>query len=489
MSEQFYTILTSLGKAKIANSGALGTKVSFVKFKVGDGGGTYYNPTEDQVDVKNKVWEGNISSITIDENNSNWIVIETVIPTLVGGFTIREAGIFDDENNLIAIGKYPETYKPVAAEGSSKDLLIRMILEVSNAENVNLKVDPTIILATKKDIQVLESKMNDLINKFNLHLADNKDHVPYAIATGSANVYAATLSPAATDYIDGMALSIKINVASTAASTININGLGAKAIKKSNGNDVTNLKANAIYTMRYNGTNFILQGEGASGDALASQLLLGKKAGTDAGDIVGTMPNNAGLGGSLPINGSYNIPAGYTTGGTISQSVATKAYAEIMPGTSDQVIGANQWLTGNQVVKGDGDLIASNIVSTANIFGVQGSASKLQYASGTTNGTRTYLSGNANAWALNLNGLTSFTPDLVLCESNVVLGGSGVIRKSMVNYTGFGPKYEWVSNGDTIDWFNTTYFGTEDLTHIPLVYWPTVQISSCVVTWKAYKFS
>lgn len=161
MAEQFYTILTSLGKAKIANSGALGTKVNFTKFKVGDGGGTYYNPTEDQTDVKNKVWEGKISSITINESNPNWIVIETVIPTSVGGFTIREAGIFDDENNLIAIGKYPETYKPIAAEGSSKDLLIRMILEVSNAENVNLKVDPTVILATKKDIQVLEAKIKE----------------------------------------------------------------------------------------------------------------------------------------------------------------------------------------------------------------------------------------------------------------------------------------------------------------------------------------
>ncbi len=172
MAEQFYTILTAIGKAKVANSGALGTKVNFVKFKVGDGNGSYYNPTENQTELKNQVWEGNISSIYIDEENSNWIVIEAVIPTLVGGFTIREAGVFDDEGNLIAIGKYPETYKPVSSDGSTKDLLMRMILEVSNAENINLKVDPTIILATKKDIQVLESKFDKKIEEINAHLND-----------------------------------------------------------------------------------------------------------------------------------------------------------------------------------------------------------------------------------------------------------------------------------------------------------------------------
>lgn len=161
MAEQFYTILTATGKAKIANANALGTKLNITKLQVGDGGGSYYNPTEDQTELKHKVWQGNISSITVDENNKNWIVIETLLPGDIGGFMIREAGIFDNENNLIAIGKYPETYKPVTSEGSLKDLKIRMILEVSNATNVTLKVDPTVILATQKDIKLLENKINE----------------------------------------------------------------------------------------------------------------------------------------------------------------------------------------------------------------------------------------------------------------------------------------------------------------------------------------
>ncbi|EQB4336223.1 phage tail protein [Clostridium botulinum] len=162
MTEQFYTILTKIGKAKIANSTALGTKVNFCKLQVGDSNGTYYNPTEDQTELKHKVWEGNINSISIDENNPNWIIIEVLLPSNVGGFMIREAAILDDEDNVIAIAKYPETYKPLTQDGSSKDILIRTILEVSNTSSVTLKVDPTVILATKKDIEIITSSMDDL---------------------------------------------------------------------------------------------------------------------------------------------------------------------------------------------------------------------------------------------------------------------------------------------------------------------------------------
>lgn len=186
MAEQFYTILTKLGKAKIANSAALGSKVDFVKLKIGDGGGKYYNPTENQDELINQVWEGNIGSVKIDKENSNWVIVETVLPADVGGFFIREAGIYDNEDNLIAISKLAETYKPLASEGSSKDLIIRVILEVSNAENVTLKIDPTVILATKKDVQVLESNINkkiDVITEQMKDIANKVDNIKIADGT------------------------------------------------------------------------------------------------------------------------------------------------------------------------------------------------------------------------------------------------------------------------------------------------------------------
>lgn len=148
---------------------------------------------------------------------------------------------------------------------------------------------------------------------FNAHKADYISHPGYAVAGGTDNAYTVALTPAPTAYKEGMALSVKINADSTGPSTINVNGLGAKGIKKSNGVDVTNLKANGIYTLRYDGTNFILQGEGGSGNAIASDLLLGKTASTDAGEIVGTMPNR----GVFNLGFGANVPAGYYSGGSV----------------------------------------------------------------------------------------------------------------------------------------------------------------------------
>lgn len=178
------------------------------------------------------------------------------------------------------------------------------------------------------------------------HLADYTLQVPYAEATGTTNIYSVTLSPAPTSLVNGLALAVKIPVDSTSASTLNVNGLGAKTIKKANGANVTNLKAGGIYTLRYDGVNFILQGEGASGNATASDLLLGKTATTDAGEITGTIP--------------------------------IKSAATITPGTTNQVIAAGQYLSGAQTVLGDADLIPANIKSGINIFGVAGNYSGYQ---------------------------------------------------------------------------------------------------------------
>lgn len=162
MAEKFYTLLTKIGKAKIANSAGFGSKVNFVKMKVGDGGGAYYNPTEEQEDLVNTVWEGNITHVTIDENNPNWINVEMMIPANVGGFMIREYGVFDENNNMLAIAKCAESYKPLVEDGSTKELLMKMVLTVSNTENITLKIDPTIIFAKKSELEILENKIKNI---------------------------------------------------------------------------------------------------------------------------------------------------------------------------------------------------------------------------------------------------------------------------------------------------------------------------------------
>ncbi|NFG60529.1 phage tail protein [Clostridium sp. CMCC3677] len=165
MSEKFYTILTNIGKSKVANFAINGEEVKFVKLKVGDGNGKYYNPIENQKDLINTVWEGKIGNIQIDKENPNWIILEAIIPPEVGDFTIREYGAFDEEDNLLAISKCPETYKPTISNGSTKELIIKMILSVSNTESISFEVDPNIMLAKKSKVDEIDKKVNHTISQ------------------------------------------------------------------------------------------------------------------------------------------------------------------------------------------------------------------------------------------------------------------------------------------------------------------------------------
>lgn len=160
IDKSYYTIITDAGKAKIANASVTGNKVGFVKIQLGDGGGSEYTPTESQTALKNVVWEGNIGNTTTDETAPNCIILESLIPSSVGGFMIREIGYLDDENNLIAISKYKECYKPSIEQGAVVDMKVKTVLIVSNVNNIELKIDPTIIFATLKDIQDLDTKID-----------------------------------------------------------------------------------------------------------------------------------------------------------------------------------------------------------------------------------------------------------------------------------------------------------------------------------------
>ncbi|ENY8748439.1 phage tail protein [Clostridioides difficile] len=145
IDKSYYTIITDVGKAKIANASVTGNKVGFVKIQLGDGGGSEYTPTESQTALKNVVWEGNIGNTTTDETAPNCIILE--------------------RNNLIAISKYKECYKPSIEQGAVVDMKVKTVLIVSNVNNIELKIDPTIIFATLKDIQDLETKIGTVNTK------------------------------------------------------------------------------------------------------------------------------------------------------------------------------------------------------------------------------------------------------------------------------------------------------------------------------------
>ncbi len=174
--ENFGSILTNIGKAKVANATLLNGNIALKTLKVGDSNGTYYNPTEDQTELKNTVYECAVGAIKIDTNNPNWITVETLLPGNIGGFTIREVGLFDADGDMIVVGKYPETYKPLIENGASKDINVRIIFEVSNTENVTVNINPSVIIATKEDINNLQEQIenNDSQLKEKANLKDVK---------------------------------------------------------------------------------------------------------------------------------------------------------------------------------------------------------------------------------------------------------------------------------------------------------------------------
>jgi len=231
--------------------------------------------------------------------------------------------------------------------------------------------------------------------------------VPYVgVTTNSGNAYTVTLPT----LITGSGFSVKFNADSTGAVTLN-----TKSVKKTNGIAVSNIKANGIYTLRYDGTNFILQGSDAAGNATPADILSGKTASTDLGDITGTIP--------------------------------TKTAQTYTPTTTDQIISVGQYLGGIQTIKGDANLIPANILSGKGIFGVNGEVvAGKRYVSGSYNISGSTLvfslapSGSKETSYIAISGLT-FLPSIIKVYNGSLTGCT------TYSSNGLGYNYGKIFNG------------------------------------------
>ncbi|CQD42178.1 phage tail protein [Yersinia mollaretii] len=160
MTARFFALLTNIGAAKLANATALGTRLEITQMAVGDGGGTLPTPNPAQTQLVNEQRRAALNMLTIDPINTSQIIAEQVIPETEGGWWIREIGLLDKDGDLVAIANCAETYKPQLQEGSGRTQTIRMILIVSSTAAVTLKIDPSVVLATRKyvDDKVIEVK-------------------------------------------------------------------------------------------------------------------------------------------------------------------------------------------------------------------------------------------------------------------------------------------------------------------------------------------
>ncbi|MGE4169148.1 MAG: phage tail protein [Candidatus Margulisiibacteriota bacterium] len=152
-SPTYYSILTTAGLAKIANAIATSTPIQITQMALGDGNGSIPTPNASQTALVHQVYREDLSQLITDPDNPAYAIAELIVPAEDGPFTVRELGLYDSSNTLIAVGNFPTTYKPVASEGSVRDLVIRMVIDVENASSVTITIDPAVVLASQEYVQ------------------------------------------------------------------------------------------------------------------------------------------------------------------------------------------------------------------------------------------------------------------------------------------------------------------------------------------------
>lgn len=149
---KYGTLVTDTGVSLITAAAMEGAKVNIINIGAGDGDGAYYMPVTNMIELKRECWRGAVSTVKINADSPNMIDIVAVIPADVGGFTIREMGIFDDENNMIAICNTPDTEKVIITSGAAGEIELTMHIEIANTGTITFIIDPTVVTATKADI-------------------------------------------------------------------------------------------------------------------------------------------------------------------------------------------------------------------------------------------------------------------------------------------------------------------------------------------------
>lgn len=215
----------------------------------------------------------------------------------------------------------------------------------------NISITATVADDSHNHIIANVDGLQSALDSIDTHLSElTNDRIYYCGTTSGTNTYTAANNKIAA-YTEGLTVRVKIGNASTGASTLNINGLGAKPILDSLGNAISGggLKSGLPYQLCYNGTNFIVLGKGGGGDAIAEQILNGKKVTVDSGQIVGTMPERGNITASLNAGESYIVPEGHHDGGgkVTANSLASQTPANA---TSAQIVaGFSAWVYGNKI--------------------------------------------------------------------------------------------------------------------------------------------
>lgn len=162
MAEKKYiTTLTPAGEAKLAAAALTGEPVGFAYMAVGDGGGSAAAPDPSRTDLINELYRANLNRLIIADQAANIIRAEMIMQPQVGGFWLREAALYDEDGVCLAVANLPESYKPLLSEGSGKMHAVNLWIAISNTAAVELKADPSVILATVEEVDKAKAEAKD----------------------------------------------------------------------------------------------------------------------------------------------------------------------------------------------------------------------------------------------------------------------------------------------------------------------------------------
>lgn len=176
MEKRFLSLITETGAERLAKAAIDGGKVGFTTMAIGDGNGSVPVPDKNQKALVNEVFRSQLNSLKVQNAEKNIISAEMIIPPEAGGFTIREAALFDDDGECLAVASVPETYKPLLAEGSGRFTVLRIWIAVNSADSVELIVDSGMVLATVEDVIYVSNEVRDYTDEQLSQHAQSRDH-------------------------------------------------------------------------------------------------------------------------------------------------------------------------------------------------------------------------------------------------------------------------------------------------------------------------
>ncbi|AIK16063.1 putative bacteriophage tail fiber protein [Pectobacterium atrosepticum] len=354
MSAKYLVLLTNIGAAKLANATALGSRLNITQMAVGDGGGILPTPSPAQLTLINEKRRAAINTLSTDPQNPSQIIAEQVIPENEGGWWIREIGLFDDDGNLIAIANCPETYKPQLQEGSGRIQTVRMILIVSSTDAVTLKIDPSVVLATRSYVDnaidthergrkhpdaTLNAKgfvqLSNATNSDSEALAATPRAVKAAVTTANN---AATAADNANTNANGRVPSGRTVNGKALTADIALNAVDIGAYTKAETDNQVGTALTAANNANTNANGRVPSGRTVNGKALTADIALNAvdigaytKAETDTqvGKVL-TAANNANT------NANSRVPSGRTVNGKALTADIALSAAEVGALAKDQ---------------------------------------------------------------------------------------------------------------------------------------------------------